>query len=112
MLDCSFPDNQLGSFPDGAWPSLKHLLLFKNQLSRLPDSLVESPAIEELTVFNNKLIRLPAPLSNGITLVDLNVAAHKLKTIQKTDKWVSLMPLGISWNNIVSAPTRRRLWIA
>ena len=102
-------DNELASFPDGVWPSLTQLLLFKNKLSKLPDSLGESPLLEELNLYNNKLIRLPASLSNVTTLVDLNVASNKLKTIPKTDQWVNMTRLGIYWNNIVMLPPFNKL---
>jgi len=102
-------DNELASFPDGVWPSLTQLLLFKNKLSKLPDSLGESPLLEELNLYNNKLIRLPASLSNVTTLVDLNVASNKLKTIPKTDQWVNMTRLGIYWNNIVMLPNFDKL---
>lgn len=107
VFDCS--DNQLVAMPDAPWASLKSLLLYKNQLSKLPESLGDSPAIEELNVYNNKLIRLPASLSKLSLLVELNVASNKLKTIPKTDSWANLTLLNIYWNNIVMLPDFNKL---
>jgi len=103
VLDCS--DNVLTAFPEIVLPNLHTLDAYKNQLTKLPETLGQCTKLKLVNFFNNKIIKMPPCFADLEDLEDINFASNKLKTLPKVNKWKKLKRLAVFWNNLVMLPS-------